>query len=124
LLTVSKAPSASSPPPPSGTYNQTIGSAKQSVGTLIGNESLRRQGEEQNEKGKEEEAARQVRDWGEGVGQRVKGKAGEVYSSMKPEEPGQEGVDRLKYKQMHDEGKAKQEQTHEEIDRRWGDAPK
>jgi hypothetical protein len=43
---------------------------------------------------------------------------------VKPEEPGKEEADRLKYKQMHDEGKAQQQQTREEINRRWGDAPK
>ncbi|KLJ08085.1 hypothetical protein EMPG_16464, partial [Blastomyces silverae] len=36
-------------PQPSGQYNQTVGSAKQSVGAAIGNENLRKAGERQNE---------------------------------------------------------------------------
>jgi len=102
---------APQPPPPSGTYNQTVGSAKQTVGAAIGNERLRREGEEQNARGQEEEARRHLQDWGEGVQGRVKGKIGEALA------PGETSED---WKKVHDDAKLKQKMTEEKMDRRWG----
>jgi len=40
-------------PPPAGTYDQVVGSAKQAVGSALGNESFRRAGEQQNARGRD-----------------------------------------------------------------------
>ncbi|ODH20993.1 hypothetical protein ACO22_05746 [Paracoccidioides brasiliensis] len=78
-------------PPPRGQYNQTVGSAKQTVGAAIGNDNLRKAGERQNAEGENQEARR-----------------------MKAE------AERRKFKQMHEEGKLQQKSAEEDIDQRWG----
>lgn len=84
------------------------------MGSALGNASLRRAGEQQNAQGEQEEAARQVGDWSEGVGERVKGKVGEVLAARDPNTERSE-----EWKRMHDEGKARQKGTEEEIGKRW-----
>ena len=106
---------------PSGKYNQTVGAAKQSIGTLVGNENLRRTGEEQNQQGQEQEAMQHLQDWGEGVQNRVKGKVGEVLAAGKPEGgEGHEEDEHMKYKRMHDQGKQAQKGAEQNIEQRWG----
>ncbi|EEH23587.1 hypothetical protein PABG_05798 [Paracoccidioides brasiliensis Pb03] len=111
-------------PPPRGQYNQTVGSAKQTVGAAIGNDNLRKAGERQNAEGENQEARRQAHEWAEGAGDRVTGKVGELLSG-----PGFGGSDedrmkaeaeRRKFKQMHEEGKLQQKSAEEDIDQRWG----
>jgi uncharacterized protein YjbJ (UPF0337 family) len=53
-----------------GSWNQTIGSAKEALGGLIGNESLKQAGAQQNQEGKGQEAAGQLSDLGAGVSDR------------------------------------------------------
>ena len=110
---------------PSGTYNQTVGSAKQSVGAAIGNENLRRDGASQTARGEEEEARKQVHEWGNSVGDRVKGKVGEFVSGPgfggDEEQRLKEEKERMKYKDLHDQGKMRQKGVEAEIDQRWGD---
>ncbi|PGH23070.1 hypothetical protein AJ80_02844 [Polytolypa hystricis UAMH7299] len=113
-----------SPPPPTGQYDQTLGSAKQSLGTAIGNDSLRRQGEAQLSRGQDQEAQRQVHDWGEGVGDRVKGKVGTALSGAgfggTEEERLKQERERAEWKDLHDQGKERQMESERDIQRRWG----
>lgn len=53
-----------------GSWNQTVGSAKEALGGLIGNESLKQAGAQQNQEGKGQEAAGQLSDLGAGVSDR------------------------------------------------------
>ncbi|KAK2731050.1 hypothetical protein FQN55_005160 [Onygenales sp. PD_40] len=110
--------------PSNGTYDQTIGAAKQSLGSAIGNENLRRTGEEQNARGQDEQARMQAQQWGEGAADRVKGKVGEALSGPRfggsDEERMKAEAERREYKQLHQEGKAQQKEAERDIDQRWG----
>ncbi|PGH08324.1 hypothetical protein AJ79_06011 [Helicocarpus griseus UAMH5409] len=115
-------------PPPSGQYNQTVGSAKQTLGSAIGNDSLRKAGEQQNAEGEEQEARKQAQQWGQGAGDRVTGKVGEFLSGPgfggSEEERIKAENERRKFKEMHDEGKAQQKEAKKDIEQRWGDEDK
>lgn len=106
------------PDQPSGKYNQTVGSAKQSIGTLVGNKNLQRTGEEQNQQGQDEEAQIHAQNWAEGVEKRAKGKVGAVLAAGQPEGGGED--DHMKWKRLHDEGKQTQKGAEQDIDKRWG----
>ena len=56
-----------------GSWNQTMGSAEESLGGLVGNESLKQTGIDQNREGKGQEAEGQLSDLGGGVSDRLKG---------------------------------------------------
>ena len=86
-----------------GTWDQTVGSAKESLGNLTGNEGLRRAGEEQNARGKGAEAEGQLRDFGEGVRDRVQGGVGKVAAAA----AGDRGEEE-KWTRVHDEGKVRE----------------
>ncbi|KAH6899698.1 hypothetical protein B0T10DRAFT_452237 [Thelonectria olida] len=86
-----------------GSWNQTIGAAKETVGGLIGNESLKSSGRQQNLEGQEQEARGQVKDLGSGIGQRAQGTLGAAVSGLTGDKSGQEH-----YQKMHDEGKTQQ----------------
>ncbi|GES61239.1 putative mismatched base pair and cruciform DNA recognition protein [Aspergillus terreus] len=86
-----------------GTWDQTVGSAKESLGNLVGNEGLRRAGEEQNARGKGAEAEGQLRDFGEGVRDRVQGGVGKVAAAA----AGDRGEEE-KWTRVHDEGKVRE----------------
>ena len=51
-----------------GQWNQTVGSAKEAVGGLLGSQELKNRGAEQNEEGKRQEAQGQLSDLGGGIG--------------------------------------------------------
>jgi uncharacterized protein YjbJ (UPF0337 family) len=59
-----------------GSYNQTVGAAKESIGNLIGAEGMKQDGIRQNREGKGMEAEGQLSDLGKGVGDRVQGSLG------------------------------------------------
>ncbi|OGE50647.1 hypothetical protein PENARI_c016G00728 [Penicillium arizonense] len=86
-----------------GSWDQTLGSAKESVGNLIGNENLRKAGEQQNAAGKEQEAKGQLKDWGEGIQNRAQGALGAVGAAVTGDRTEEE-----KYRDQHDEGKVRQ----------------
>ncbi|KAK6513311.1 hypothetical protein TWF281_004948 [Arthrobotrys megalospora] len=81
-----------------GSWDQTIGSGKQFVGGLIGNESLKAQGRTQYDEGVRQETAGQASDLVDGYTDRVGGALGGMLSSDKEEQE--------RYKRQHDEGKA------------------
>ncbi|KAM0339978.1 hypothetical protein ACHAPU_010695 [Fusarium lateritium] len=65
-----------------GSWNQTAGSAKETIGGLVGNESLKQSGREQNLEGRNQEAKGQLSDLGNGLGDRAKGTVGGAVSSI------------------------------------------
>ena len=65
-----------------GSWNQNVGAAKEAVGGFTGIESLKQQGAQQNKEGKEQEAAGQVSDLGEGLKNRVGGNVGAAVAGL------------------------------------------
>lgn len=65
-----------------GAWDQTVGSGKETLGNLVGNENLKREGREQNLQGQGQEAKGQLADFGEGVTERVKGSVGGAVAGL------------------------------------------
>jgi len=97
-----------------GTWDQTVGSAKESIGNLLGNENLRREGQEQNASGKAQEAKGQLQDWGEGASDRAKGALGSVGAAIKGDRSEEE-----KWRDVHDEGKVRQRGAEVDMEKRY-----
>lgn len=85
-----------------GSWNQTVGSAKEAVGGLVGAEGLKQEGIRQNEEGKAQEAHGQVKDLGKGLGDRVGGAVGGAVAGLTGNAAQQNEAQR-----QHDEGKAR-----------------
>ena len=98
-----------------GSWDQTIGSAKEAIGNAIGNESLRQAGVEQNAAGKEKEAKGQLKDWGEGIQDRAQGHLGTVTAAITGDREEQR-----KYEDLHDEGKVRQRGAEADMAKRQG----
>ncbi|KAK6332475.1 hypothetical protein TWF730_004143 [Orbilia blumenaviensis] len=81
-----------------GNWDQTIGSGKQFVGGLIGNESLKAQGRTQYDEGVKKETAGQASDLVDGYADRLGGAIGGMLSTDKDEQE--------RFKRQHDGGKA------------------
>jgi len=81
-----------------GAWDQTIGSGKEFVGGLVGNESLKTQGRTQYDEGVRREASGQANDLVEGMGNRVAGSLGALIST--------DEQDQERFNRQHDEGKA------------------
>ncbi|KAI9853250.1 MAG: hypothetical protein M1824_001473 [Vezdaea acicularis] len=86
-----------------GSWDQTIGSGKETIGNLIGNENLKQQGREQNLQGQGKEAKGQLNDLGGGVADRVSGTLGSIGSSITGDRESQAA-----YQAQHDTGKTRQ----------------
>lgn len=86
-----------------GSWDQTIGSGKETLGNLIGSEGLKQQGRDQNRAGQELEANGQLNDLGKGVGDRVTGAVGGAVAGLTGDREGA-----AKYADQHDEGKSRQ----------------
>ncbi|KAF2503241.1 hypothetical protein BU16DRAFT_533498 [Lophium mytilinum] len=86
-----------------GSWNQTIGSAKEAVGGLLGADGLKREGIQQNREGKGQEAQGQLSDLGQGVKDRVGGTLGGIGAGLTGDKTEQE-----RYQAQHDEGKTRQ----------------
>lgn len=65
-----------------GQYDQTMGSVKEALGNLTGNENLKTQGREQNMQGQGQEAKGQLSDLGQGISDRVGGTVGSAYATL------------------------------------------
>lgn len=100
---------------PSGSWDQTVGSAKESLGNMVGNENLRRTGAEQNAAGKEQEAKGQLKDFGAGVQNRAQGTLGTIGAAVTGDREQEE-----KFRDMHDEGKARQRGAEADIAKKGG----
>ncbi|EWC46627.1 hypothetical protein DRE_04114 [Drechslerella stenobrocha 248] len=81
-----------------GAWDQTIGSGKQFVGGLVGNESLKSSGKTQYNEGVQRETAGQASDLVEGITNRVGGTLGGMFTTDKGEQEA--------YRRQHEEGKA------------------
>ncbi|RDA87170.1 hypothetical protein CP532_4294 [Ophiocordyceps camponoti-leonardi (nom. inval.)] len=86
-----------------GSWNQTVGSAKEAVGGLVGSESLKETGREQNLEGQKQEAKGQLSDMGSGLANRAQGTVGGAVAGLTGDKKGQEH-----YEQMRAEGKSQQ----------------
>ncbi|CRG86115.1 hypothetical protein PISL3812_03118 [Talaromyces islandicus] len=93
-----------------GSWNQTVGAAKESVGNLIGNENLRQTGIQQNSDGKAQEAKGQLSDLKQGISDRAQGAVGNIGAAITGDREGQ-----AKYQDIHDEGKARQRGVEAEL---------
>lgn len=80
-----------------------MGSLKETTGNLVGNESLKQQGRDQNLQGQGQEGKGQMSDLGHGVGDRVGGALGSAYANVTGNKTAEQA-----YKDQHDEGKTRQ----------------
>ncbi|CRK23322.1 hypothetical protein BN1708_018021, partial [Verticillium longisporum] len=86
-----------------GSWNQTVGSAKEAVGGLVGSQNLKEQGRQQNLEGQQQEAKGQVNDFASGVGNRLQGSVGGAVAGLTGDKSGQQH-----YQDLHDTGKTQQ----------------
>ncbi|KAJ5626931.1 hypothetical protein N7528_004358 [Penicillium herquei] len=98
-----------------GSWDQTVGSAKESLGNMIGNENLRQAGIQQNAAGKEQEARGQLKDFGEGLQNRAQGTIGGIAAAVTGDREQEK-----KFQDMHDEGKVRQRGAEADIAKRQG----
>ncbi|KAK3178548.1 hypothetical protein OEA41_000685 [Lepraria neglecta] len=83
-----------------GSYNQTMGSAKETIGGLFGAEGLKKEGQQQNAEGKGMEAEGQLADFGSGMKDRVQGTLGGMAAGITGDREAQQ-----KHQLQHDDGK-------------------
>jgi len=102
--------SADHPDRTEGSYNQTIGAAKEAIGNAVGADGLRKEGQRQNAEGKGQEAEGQLRDYGTGIGERVKGGIGGAVAGALGDREGEERA-----RQRHDDGKTAQRSAEHDI---------
>ncbi|CAG8973713.1 hypothetical protein HYALB_00006984 [Hymenoscyphus albidus] len=93
-----------------GAWNQTIGSAKETMGNLVGSENLKREGAQQNAEGKGQEAEGQLKDYGSGIANRVSGAVGGAVASLTGDREAQ-----LEAQEKHDVGKTQQRGAEHDI---------
>ncbi|KAJ5965287.1 hypothetical protein N7481_012001 [Penicillium waksmanii] len=98
-----------------GSWDQTMGSTKEAIGNVIGNEGLRRAGAEQNAAGKEQEAKGQLKDWGSGMQNRAQGTLGSIGAAVAGDREEEQ-----KFRDMHDEGKTRQRGAEADIAKKQG----
>ena len=89
-----------------------MGSGKETLGNLIGNQDLKEQGREQNLQGQGQEAKGQLSDLGQGISNRVQGAVGSGVAGLTGDKEGQ-----AKYGQLHDEGKSRQRGVEMDLDK-------
>ncbi|KAG9556474.1 hypothetical protein KCU71_g10852, partial [Aureobasidium melanogenum] len=95
-----------------GSWNQTLGSGKETLGNLLGNESLKQQGAQQNQEGKEQEAKGQLNDLGSGIADRVSGTVGGAVAGITGNQ-----ADKAKFEAQHDQGKTQQRGVEADLDK-------
>lgn len=98
-----------------GSWDQTIGSGKEFVGSALGLQGLKAEGQKQNQAGKEAEAAGQLSDLGSGITDRVKGAAGSAYAGITGDKEGQQ-----KFQDQHDVGKTLQRGVEHDLQKQAG----
>jgi len=99
-----------------GSWNQTVGSGKETLGGLIGNESMKQAGAQQNQEGKAQEAQGQISDFGKGVGDRVQGTLGGAVAGITGDKQAASEAEK-----KHDTGKTLQRGAEADIQKQ---APK
>ncbi|MCJ1254950.1 hypothetical protein MMC24_002766 [Lignoscripta atroalba] len=93
-----------------GSWNQTVGSAKESLGNFVGADGLKQEGIQQNREGKGQEAQGQLADLGSGMGDRAKGAAGSAFAGLTGNKADQE-----RFQAQHDDGKTQQRSAEADI---------
>ncbi|KAI6822719.1 hypothetical protein KC367_g1671 [Hortaea werneckii] len=93
-----------------GQWDQTMGSAKETVGNLVGAEGLKKEGRDQNAQGQAREAQGQLSDLGSGVADRAKGTVGGAVAGAMGNEKAQKD-----YQDQHDTGKTLQRGAEADI---------
>lgn len=93
-----------------GSWNQTVGAAKETVGGLVGAEGLKQEGIKQNQEGKGQEAAGQVSDLGKGISDRVTGTVGGAVAGLTGNQEA-----KAAYQDQHDLGKTSQRGVEAEL---------
>lgn len=93
-----------------GSWNQTVGSAKETLGNVIGNESLKSAGRQQNLEGQQQEAKGQLSDFGSGISNRAQGTLGGAVAGLTGDK-----AEQAKYDQMRAEGKTQQRGAEHDI---------
>ncbi|KAK5116982.1 hypothetical protein LTR62_006703 [Meristemomyces frigidus] len=106
---------ANNPDRQTGSWNQTAGSAKESLGNLVGAEGLKREGQQQNAEGKAQEASGQLSDLGNGIADRVSGSVGGAVAGLMGD-----GTEVERQQVKHDQGKTLQRGVESEVDRKAG----
>jgi len=96
-----------------GSWNQTIGSGKEFVGGALGLEGLKKEGQQQNEEGKGQEAAGQLNDLGSGMANRVQGTVGGAIAGLTGDREAQ-----ARAEAQHDQGKTLQRGVESELDKK------
>ncbi|KAF4439670.1 mismatched base pair and cruciform dna recognition [Fusarium acutatum] len=96
-----------------GSWNQTAGSAKEAVGGIIGSESLKKAGHEQNLEGRNQEAKGQLSDLGTGISNRVQGTVGGAVSNLTGNKEQEAHYDELRA-----EGKTRQRGVEHDIQKK------
>jgi uncharacterized protein YjbJ (UPF0337 family) len=93
-----------------GSWAQTIGSGKEALGGLIGSESLKQSGREQNAAGQEQEAKGQLNDFGSGIANRAQGTFTGAVAGVTGDRDTQ-----LRAQEQHDVGKTQQRGAEADI---------
>jgi len=102
-----------------GSWNQTVGAAKEAVGGLVGHEGLKQSGAQQNKEGKAQEAQGQLSDLGSGMADRVTGTVGSAVAGLTGN-----ADEQAKRQQQHDQGKTLQRGVEHDLQKQTdGAAP-
>jgi len=96
-----------------GAWSQTVGSAKEFTGNLVGSESLKQSGREQNLSGQQQEARGQLNDLGSGMADRVTGTVGSAWAGLTGDREGQ-----AEHQTQHDVGKSQQRGVEYDLQKR------
>ncbi|KAF2860784.1 hypothetical protein K470DRAFT_294700 [Piedraia hortae CBS 480.64] len=95
-----------------GSWDQTIGSAKESIGGLVGADGLKGQGQQQRTEGQSKQASGELSDLGSGISDRAKGALGGAAAGFTGDRDKQS-----EYQSIHDHGKALQRGTEDALNR-------
>lgn len=87
-----------------------MGSAKEALGGLVGSESMKQEGQQQNASGKGMEAEGQLADFGSGIKDRAHGALGGAAAGLTGDREKQD-----KYQMMHDDAKTKQRSAEQDM---------
>jgi uncharacterized protein YjbJ (UPF0337 family) len=93
-----------------GSWNQTMGSAKQAIGGLVGSQSLKQAGDQQYKDGKAQEAKGRATDYAAGAADRVTGAVGGAISRVSGNTEAQSA-----YEAQHDTGKTQQRGVERDV---------
>jgi uncharacterized protein YjbJ (UPF0337 family) len=94
-----------------GRWEQTVGSAKETLGGLTGSANLKQQGADQRRAGEQKEAVGQMSDLGQGAADRAEGAMRSAIAGFKGDHE-----ERAKWDAVHDRGKEVQRSVEKEVE--------